>query len=95
MESASVERSDHPFGDRGEYLSRDHSTDAQKNKLKTWLKERWCIPHNFNAAFVCRMEDILPLYTQPADLKRPLVCMDEVPKHLFSDVSDPIPAQLG
>ena len=41
------------------------------------------------------MEDILALYTQPANPKRPLVCMDEVPKQLLSDVRDPIPAQPG
>ena len=39
------------------------------------------------------MEDILALYTQPEDPHRPLVCMDEVPKQLISDVRDPIPAQ--
>jgi transposase len=41
------------------------------------------------------MEDILELYTQPENPKRPLVCMDEVPKQLISDVRDPIPAQAG
>jgi len=41
------------------------------------------------------MEDILALYTQPANTKRPLVCMDEVPKQLLSDVRDPLPAQPG
>lgn len=40
------------------------------------------------------MEDILALYTQPEDPKRPLVCMDEVPKQLLSDVRDPIPAKV-
>jgi len=59
------------------------------------LKEQWCIPPDANAAFVCCMEDILTLYTQPEDPKRPLVCMDEVPKQLLSDVRDPIPAQPG
>jgi transposase len=39
------------------------------------------------------MEDILALYTQPEDHKHPLVCMDEVPKQLLSDVRDPLPAQ--
>ena len=39
------------------------------------------------------MEDILSIYTQPIDPKRPLVCMDEVPKQLISDVRDPLPAQ--
>lgn len=41
------------------------------------------------------MEDILALYTQPEDPKRPLICMDEVPKQLLSDVRAPIPAQPG
>jgi len=41
------------------------------------------------------MEDILAVYTQSADPKRPLVCMDEVPKQLLSDVRDPISAQPG
>ena len=39
------------------------------------------------------MEDLLTLYTQPEDPQRPLVCMDEVPKQLISDVRDPLPAQ--
>ena len=59
------------------------------------MKEQWCIPPKANASFVCRMEDILALYTQPANTKRPLVCMDEVPKQLLSDVRDPLPAQPG
>ena len=41
------------------------------------------------------MEDVLEVYTQPADPKRPLVCMDEVPKQLLCDARDPIPAQPG
>jgi len=39
------------------------------------------------------MEDILEVYTQPVDPNCPLVCMDEVPKQLLSDVREPIPAQ--
>ena len=41
------------------------------------------------------MEDILEIYTKPADPKRPLVCMDEVPKQLLSDIRTPIAAQPG
>jgi len=39
------------------------------------------------------MEDILALYTQPKDPKRPLICMDEVPKQLLSDFKERIPAE--
>lgn len=41
------------------------------------------------------MEDILSLYTQPEDPQHPLVCMDEVPKQLLSDVRHPLHAQEG
>jgi hypothetical protein len=41
------------------------------------------------------MEDILTLNTQPEDPLHPLVCMDEVPKQLLSDVREPIPGKPG
>jgi len=37
----------------------------------------------------------LDLYTRPVDPKYPLVCMDEVPKQLLSNIREPIPAQPG
>lgn len=41
------------------------------------------------------MEDVLEVYTQPYDPKRPLVCMDETSKQLLSDVREPLPAKPG
>ena len=41
------------------------------------------------------MEDILTLYTKPEDPLRPLICMDEVPKQLLSDVKESIPGKPG
>lgn len=41
------------------------------------------------------MEDVLEVYTRPYDPKRPLVCMDEVPKQLLAESRDPLPAQPG
>jgi hypothetical protein len=37
------------------------------------------------------MEDVLDLYAQPIDSKRPLVCFDERLCQLIEDVHDPIP----
>lgn len=37
----------------------------------------------------------MDLYTRPVDPKYPLVCMDEVPKQLLSNIREPIPAQPG
>jgi DDE superfamily endonuclease len=69
--------------------------DAQKNPLKPWLKQCWCIPPEANAEFVCCMEDVLEVYQRPFDPKRPLVCMDEISKQLVADSRPPLPMQPG
>jgi DDE superfamily endonuclease len=59
------------------------------------LKEQWCIPPEQSGEFVSRMEDVLDLYHQPYDEKRPLVCIDEMPKQLVTETRQPLPAQPG
>jgi hypothetical protein len=41
------------------------------------------------------MEDVLDIYVQPYDPKRPLICMDESSKQLLDDVREPQPMQPG
>jgi hypothetical protein len=41
------------------------------------------------------MEDILEVYQQPFDPKRPLLCMDEISKQLLADSRPPLPLQPG
>ena len=41
------------------------------------------------------MEDVLEVYTQPYDPKRPQVCMDETSKQLLSDLRQALPVQAG
>ena len=41
------------------------------------------------------MEEILDLYQQPYDPKRPLVCLDESNKQLIIEVHKPIPMEPG
>ncbi len=48
-----------------------------------------------DAAFVCRMEDILDLYAEPPDPTRPLVCFDEKSYQLLSEVQPPEPCAPG
>jgi len=55
----------------------------------------WCIPPQQDAAFVCQMEQVLEVYKRPYDAKRPVVCMDEQPKQLISEVNQPVPAAPG
>jgi DDE superfamily endonuclease len=57
--------------------------------------ERWCLPPEANAEFVCRMEDVLDVYHRPPDPKRPLVCLDEASKQLIGEVAEPVPAGPG
>ena len=55
----------------------------------------WCIPPDQDAAFVCNMEQVLEVYHRPYDPLRPVVCMDEQPKQLISEVNQPIAVAPG
>jgi transposase len=54
-----------------------------ENALKPWRQKMWCIPR-VNGEFVARMEDVLDLYAEAPDPKRPVVCFDESPTQLRS-----------
>ena len=54
----------------------------------------WCIPE-VSAEYVAAMEDVLDLYEEPYDEKRPMVCFDESPKQLIAEVRERIPAVPG
>jgi hypothetical protein len=41
------------------------------------------------------MEDVLEVYIQPYDPKRPQICMDETSKQLLADIQEPLPMQPG
>jgi hypothetical protein len=41
------------------------------------------------------MEDVLDLYAEPYDPKRPVVCFDERPVQLISEVRQPLPPEPG
>jgi len=58
------------------------------------VKKRWCIPE-VSAEFVWRMEDVLELYEEPYDPKRPMVCFDEMPYQMVAEKRVPIPARSG
>src|SRR5712664_1572436 len=65
-----------------------------ENDLKPWRKDMWCIPQ-VDANYVARMEDVLDLYAEAPDPKRPVVCFDESPIQLIGEVRRPIPPKPG
>jgi transposase len=65
-----------------------------ENELKPWRKDMWCIPQ-VDGEFVARMEDVLDLYAEAPDPKRPVVCFDESPTQLIGEVRQPIKAAPG
>jgi transposase len=65
-----------------------------ENDLKPWRKDMWCIP-KVDGEYVARMEDVLDLYAEPPDPKRPVVCFDESPVQLIGETRQPIPAMPG
>jgi hypothetical protein len=54
----------------------------------------WCIP-KITAEFLRRMYDLLDLYEEPYDPKKPVVGIDEKPKQLIEDSRPPIPTKSG
>src|SRR5450631_4153455 len=65
-----------------------------ENHLKPWRKDMCCIPQ-VDGEYVARMEDVLDLYAEVPDPKRPVVCFDESPTQLIGEVRQPIPAKPG
>src|SRR6201990_2194024 len=65
-----------------------------ENDLKPWRRDMWCIP-DVDGAYVARMEDVLDLYAEGHDPKRPVVCFDESPPQLIGEARQPIPAEPG
>jgi hypothetical protein len=54
----------------------------------------WCIPR-VDGEFVARMEDVLDLYAEAPDPKRPVVCFDESPTRLTGEVRQRLPPEPG
>ena len=48
-----------------------------------------------SADFVAHMEDVLDLYAEPYDPKRPVVCFDETSTQLLAETQPALPAQPG
>lgn len=65
-----------------------------ENDLKPWQRKMWCVP-KVDSEYVARMEDVLDLYAQPPDPKRPVVCFDESPTQLIGEVREPQPTAPG
>lgn len=63
-------------------------------QLKPWQEKMWCIP-KVDAEFVARMEDVLALYSESPDERRPVVCFDETPRQLIGEERVPIRAEPG
>jgi hypothetical protein len=59
------------------------------------LKQQWCLPPLCDAHFVARMEEILDLYQEPPDPRRPLVCVDESHKEQRRHVRAPQGPAVG
>ena len=65
-----------------------------EQSVKPWQRKMWCIPC-VDTEYVARMEDVLDLYSEPPDPRRPVVCFDETPVQLIGETRTPWPAQPG
>jgi len=62
--------------------------------VKPWQHKMWCIPA-VDSDFVVRMEDVLDLYAERPNRKRPVVCFDETPVQLIGEARVPVPPKAG
>ncbi len=53
--------------------------------MKPWQVKEWIIP-SADADYVCAMEEVLDVYEREYDENNPVVCLDESPKQLISQV---------
>jgi transposase len=65
-----------------------------ENDLKPWQRKMWCIPA-VDTEFVARMEDVLDLYAESPNRRRPVICFDETPTQLIGEARIPVPAAPG
>lgn len=73
----------------------DRDARPEKNEMKPWRHEMWCIPPKADAEFVCAMEQVLEVYKRAYDPANPVICFDEKSKQLVGEVRTPIPAARG
>jgi hypothetical protein len=73
---------------------RDGAPNPEKNVLKPWQHKQWCLP-TVSAEFVAAMEDVLELYAEPYDPRRPTVTFDETSRQLIAETRVPVPARPG
>jgi hypothetical protein len=80
--------------DCGSDFARDGEAGIKKNDLKPWQKKEWCLGQ-IGGEFLARMEDVLDLYEESYDPKRPVVCFDEKSCQLLEDLVEPVAMKPG
>lgn len=70
-------------------------TVLKKNKLKPWQKKQWCIGPTGDGNYVYHLEDVLEVYVQPYESKKPQVCLDEGSVQFVSELREPLEMQPG
>src|SRR5256714_129586 len=94
LDRSLVGRKSRRIGLRRVHLAGNHSPVTQKNELKPWQHEQWCIPA-VGAEFVAPMEDVLDLYEEEYDPRYPTVCFDEKLVAPEADVRPAEPMEPG
>ena len=76
-------------------VSHETARRGAKKEIKPWKRIGWVIPPQRNADFAAAMERVLDVYRRPYDPARPMVCMDETPRQLISEIRAPVAAAPG
>jgi transposase len=95
MEYADVGRAVGGVGVGGLDQPRGGDEPTEKNQLKPWQVQSWCIPPKENASFVAKMEDVLEVYSRPYDPMYPQVCLDEKRKEMHATPKGELALEVG
>jgi len=62
--------------------------------LKPWREKMWVVA-DLEDEYIAKMEDVLEVYERPYNSQEPVICVDEKPITLHSDVRPSSPAVPG
>ncbi len=71
------------------------SVGGSCGNYRPWQTASWCLPGGVSGEFVAAMEDVLELYAEADDPRRPRVNFDECSVELHADARPPEPPAQG
>lgn len=70
-------------------------TVLRHNELKPWQEKQWCIARTGDGNYAYHLEEVLDVYVQPYNSRRPQVCIDEGSVQFTTDLTAALEMKPG